>query len=133
MLIGPRFTLQVLQWDRATNALTKTGDTAAGRIELDEALDFRGNFYFNANACVGCATWARCFSMGTRWGLILGLMGFFNALGPFTFQASLKTLAPAKGGEPLLNSYACTSCLGMDCPGSALPCLDTVGSHNSCQ
>ena len=38
---------------------------------LDEALDFRGNFYFGAvgACCIGCAMWHRSFSLLPRWAL----------------------------------------------------------------
>ena len=40
---------------------------------LDEALDFRGNFYFGAVSacCIGCVAWQRCFILLPRWALTM--------------------------------------------------------------
>lgn len=62
-----------------------------GRIELDEALDFRGNYFFGSvgNACIGCAIWMRSFHLLPRWSTTLAGMAIASALVPWAFARSL--------------------------------------------
>lgn len=72
-----------------------------GRLELDEALDFRGNYYFGCvgNACIGCATWKRSFLVLPRWALTLAAMALAGALVPWAFGSSLESFS--SGGTPV--------------------------------
>ena len=75
-----------------------------GRALLDEALDWRGNYYFGCtgNGCVGCSSFQRCFRMLPRWALILGCIACVGALVPWAFKGSLATVN--HGGTPM---YSC--------------------------
>ena len=66
----------------------------AGRVMMDEALDFRGNLYFGAVAacCVGCACWQRSFHLVQRWALILVCMSLVGTYTPWAFGQSLANL-----------------------------------------
>ncbi len=66
---------------------------------LDEALDWRGNYYFGCtgNACIGCSSHQRCFRMLPRWALILACIASVGSLVPWAFKGSLKTVN--HGGE----------------------------------
>ena len=72
-----------------------------GRALLDEALDWRGNYYFGCtgNGCVGCSSFQRCFRMLPRWALILGCIACVGALVPWAFKGSLATVN--HGGTPM--------------------------------
>ena len=72
-----------------------------GRALLDEALDWRGNYYFGCtgNGCVGCSSFQRCFRMLPRWALILGCIACVGALVPWAFKGSLATVN--HGGVPM--------------------------------
>ena len=63
-----------------------------GRIALDEALDFRGNYYFGCmgNACLGCSTWKRCCQLLPQWTVTLAAMSLAFALVPWAFKHSLQ-------------------------------------------
>ncbi|KAK9800723.1 hypothetical protein WJX73_000536 [Symbiochloris irregularis] len=49
-----------LSWDQALQACQED-DSIKGRIAMDEALDFRGNYHFGTvgSACCACTTWKR--------------------------------------------------------------------------
>ena len=66
-----------------------------GRIELDEALDFRGNYYFGCvgNSCNGCATWKRSFLMLPRWAVTMAAMSLAGSLVPWAFGRSLDAVS----------------------------------------
>ncbi|KAK9840507.1 hypothetical protein WJX74_011000 [Apatococcus lobatus] len=85
---------QVLRWNQAVMALEMQDDTTKGRIFLDEALDFRGNFFFGAvgNSCIGCATWHRSFNMLPRWSLTSACLSMVGVFAPWAFSGSLKGL-----------------------------------------
>ncbi|CAL5229982.1 g13414 [Coccomyxa viridis] len=84
----------VLGWPKAHAALKKVQDPTAGRVMVDEALDFRGNLYFGAmSACrVGCACWQRSFVLVQRWALILVCMSLVGTYTPWAFGQSLANL-----------------------------------------
>lgn len=80
----------VLRWDTAKLA-TQNADTTKGRIDLDEAVDFRGNIFSQAvsGCCIGCATWQKCFNMAPRLSLSLTLASMFFAYVPWAFSSFL--------------------------------------------
>ena len=75
---------------------------------MDEALNFRGNYYFGTvgSACLGCATWKRCFQLLPQWAVTLAAMSVAFALVPWAFKGSLTALG--FGGEFKIMSCPCT-------------------------
>lgn len=67
---------------------------------LDEALDFRGNFYFGAvsGCCVGCAAWQRVFNLLPRWALTTACLSLVGTYTPWAFGQSLANLHSWGGG-----------------------------------
>ena len=69
-------------------------DPICGRSQLDEALDFRGNYYFGCvgSCCLGCAAWKRSFLVLPQWSLILAAMALAGGLVPWAFAGSLSAV-----------------------------------------
>ncbi|KAK9803590.1 hypothetical protein WJX72_002928 [[Myrmecia] bisecta] len=90
----------VLSWEAASKALAKVDNPAKGRILLDEALDFRGNFFLGAvgDSCVGCAVWQRCFNLIPRWAMNLECLAIMAVFVPWAFATSLRGLSSTWGG-----------------------------------
>jgi len=80
---------------------------------LDEALDWRGNYYFGCtgNGCVGCSSHQRLFRMLPRWALILACIACVGSLVPWAFKGI---------GCPLESCNQRSQCLIDHHQGSAL-------------
>lgn len=67
---------------------------AIGRIQLDEALQLRGNFLLGGvgNACIGCVIWQKCFYILQKLAATLACFGFLAACTPWAFQNLLNSL-----------------------------------------
>lgn len=79
---------------------------AIGRIQLDEALQLRGNFLLGGvgNACIGCVVWQKSFHILQKLASTLACLGFISACAPWGFQNLLKSL------DILSVHYATVSC-----------------------
>lgn len=86
----------ILRWDSAKAAIERaTPQTLKeSRAELDEALDFRGNVYFQTvtGCCIGCATWQKCFNLAPRLSLSLATASIFYAFVPWAFPEFLNII-----------------------------------------
>lgn len=85
-----------MRWDKAKAALEDTHVQSIDekRANLDEALDFRGNVYFQSvsGSCIGCATWQKCFNLAPRYSLSLATASVVFALVPWGFLEFLDIL-----------------------------------------
>jgi len=80
----------ILRWDKAKAAAMHENETL-GRIQLDEALNFVGNIttLSVSSCCIGCATWQKCFNLGTRLTLGLALSSLFFTYFSWAFESFL--------------------------------------------
>lgn len=72
----------------------RTDAPAIGRMQLDEALQLRGNILLGGvgDACIGCVVWQRSFQVLQKQAGTLACLGFIAALGPWGFSGLLMGL-----------------------------------------
>ena len=84
----------MLDWNKAEEAVKMVDDPTNGRIQLDEALDFRGSIVLDEveECCIGCFVQTRNFNCITRMAFICNLISMFAALVPWAINALEPTL-----------------------------------------
>lgn len=84
----------LLDWNKAEEAVKMVDDPVNGRIQLDEALDFRGSIVLAEveECCIGCFVQTRNFNCITRMAIVCNLISMFASLLPWAINALEPTL-----------------------------------------